>query len=63
MFFGSHYSPGFAVEKGSVKAVNCVCASCAGHSFLFHPKPGPKVIKLFSCSTQLNMKIFSAHKC
>ena len=23
--------------------------------------PGPEIIKLFSCSTQLSMKIFSAH--
>ena len=25
--------------------------------------PGPEVIKLFSCSTLLSMKFYTAHKC
>ena len=26
-------------------------------------RPGPEGIKLFSCSTQLSMKFYPAHKC
>ena len=31
--------------------------------FMPESKSGPEVIKLFSCSTQLSMKFFPAHRC
>ena len=53
---GVHPSPFAAPSVPGSKKVPIYCLADRGFSSRRMAKPGPEVIKLFSCSTQLSMK-------